>query len=60
MTSFLVTYGYAAIEVDPVEEEAFLIPFEERRETISKTQSVSIPMAIDYETWKQMRGKKFE
>ena len=60
MTSFLVTYGYAAMEVNPIEEEAFLIPYEERRETATKTQSVSIPIAIDYETWKRTRGKKLE
>ena len=56
MTSFLITYGYATLEVDRLEEEAFLIPFQERRETTPETPSVSIPMAIDYETWKRMRG----
>ena len=60
MTSFLITYGYAAIKVNPLEEEAFLIPFEDRRAMISETQSISIPMAIDYETWKRMRGERFE
>lgn len=60
MTSFLITYGYASIVVNPIEEEAFLIPYDERKEVATKTQSVSIPIAIDYETWKQMRGEKFE
>lgn len=58
MTSFLVTYGYAAMVVNPLEEEAFLIPYDERVETDSKAQSVSIPVAIDYEMWRHMRGEK--
>lgn len=60
MTSFLVTYGYASMVVDPIEEEAFLIPYDERRETASNTQSVSIPIAIDYEMWRRVRGRKLE
>ncbi|MFH0748855.1 MAG: hypothetical protein V1915_02900 [Candidatus Bathyarchaeota archaeon] len=60
MTSFLVTYGYASMTVNPIEEEVFLIPYDERRDFNQKTQSVSIPIAIDYETWKNMRGKKLE
>lgn len=59
MTSFLITYGYASVLVNPLEEEAFLIPHAERSEAATK-QSVSIPIAIDYETWKQMGEKKLE
>ncbi len=58
MTSFLVTYGYAAMEVNPLEDEAFLIPYDERRETASKTHSVSVPIAIDYNQWQQRRRRK--
>lgn len=58
MTSFLVTYGYTALEVNPIEEEAFLIPYEERRETATKMQSVSIPIVINYDMWKQMKREK--
>ena len=60
LTSFLITYGYATMEVNPLEDEAFLIPLTERKETNLEEQSVSIPIAIDYDTWKQKRGKKFE
>lgn len=55
LTSFLVTYGYADMEVDPLEEEAFLIPYEEPRVTVLKKQSVSIPIAIDRDLWKSKR-----
>ena len=59
LTSFLITYGFAAMEVNPIEEEAFLIPYNERVEMDSKTQSVSMPIPIDHETWERVRGKKF-
>ncbi|MDQ1280283.1 MAG: hypothetical protein QG670_1546, partial [Thermoproteota archaeon] len=29
LTSFLITYGYATMEMDPIEETAFLIPYSE-------------------------------
>ncbi len=57
LTSFLVTYGYAALEVLPLEEEAFIIPFQEPRQGLTKEQSVSIPLSMDYETWMKMRRK---
>lgn len=60
ITSFLVTYGYSAMSVNPLEEEVFLIPNEERMETGTNSNSVSIPIPIDYETWKSFRGKKLE
>jgi hypothetical protein len=58
MTSFLVTYGYASMIIDPIEEEAFLTPFEERQKILSKAQSISIPISINYETWKRIREEK--
>ena len=58
ITSFLVSYGYATLEVDPLKEDAFLIPFEEVRKPVEKTRSFSIPISIDYETWKRMRRGK--
>lgn len=60
MTSFLVTYGYAAMEVNPLEEEAFLIPYDERKESASKTRSASVTIAIDYDTWRERSGKRSE
>jgi hypothetical protein len=53
LTSFLVTYGYAAMEVDPLEEDV-LIPYAEPRATGLKELTVSVPVAINYELWKRM------
>ncbi len=51
LTSFLVTYGFAAMEVDPLEEETFLRPHAEPREVFLTEQTISIPISIDYERW---------
>jgi len=61
MTSFLVTYGYATLEVHPLEEEIFIRPFERQQRRIAKKQLVSIPIAITREEWeKRRRGRKSE
>jgi len=61
MTSFLVTYGYATLEVHPLEGEIFIKPFEKRQGRIAKKQLVSIPIAITVEEWEKWRkGAKNE
>ncbi len=55
ITSFLVSYGYATLEVDPLKEDIFLIPLEEVKK-VEKREGFSVPISIDYETWKKMRG----
>ena len=58
MTSFLVTYGYATLEIHPLEEEIFIKPYEKQTAKIGKKQLVSIPIAISAEDW--MRWKRGE
>jgi hypothetical protein len=55
MTSFLVTYGYATLEVHPLEEEIFIRPFEKQQRLIAKKQLVSIPIAVTLEEWMKWR-----
>lgn len=58
LTSFLVTYGFAAMEVDPLEEATFLRPRPEPREVSFTEQTISFPISIDYERWKaQAEGR---
>ncbi len=54
LASFLVTYGYAKLEINPLEEEIILIPLKEQRNINSNGQGVSIPLSIDRETWERM------
>jgi hypothetical protein len=58
MTSFLVTYGYATLEIHPLEEEIFIKPYEQQTAKIGKKQLVSIPIAVSAEDW--MRWKRGE
>lgn len=58
MTSFLVTYGYATLEIHPLEEEIFIKPYEKQTANIGKKQLVSIPIAVSAEDW--MKWKRGE
>jgi len=58
MTSFLLTYGYATLEIYPLEEEIFVKPYEKPVTKIGKKQLVSIPIAVSSEDW--MKWKKGE
>jgi hypothetical protein len=58
LVSFLITYGYATMQINPLEEEVFLIPNEEAVEPTFGKQALTIPIAIDRDTWEQMVKKK--
>ncbi len=55
LTSFLVTYGYATLEVYPLEEEIFVKPFEKQQKRTGKRQLVSLPIAITREEWERWK-----
>jgi hypothetical protein len=57
MTSFLVTYGYATLEIHPLEEEIYIIPYEKQAKPKTKKQFVSFPIAVTIEEWKKWKGK---
>ncbi|MEM2921048.1 MAG: hypothetical protein QXF26_01880, partial [Candidatus Bathyarchaeia archaeon] len=54
LTSFLITYGYASLQVNPLKEEIFLAPNEKVAETTYMKQAISVPIAISKETWRNM------
>jgi len=55
LTSFLVTYGYATLEIHPLEEEMFIRPFEKLVSTPTNQQLISFPIPITYEEWMKWR-----
>jgi len=55
MTSFLVTYGYATLEIHPLEEETFIVPYERPMVKTGDKQLVSIPIALSLEGWQEWR-----
>lgn len=58
MTSFLVTYGYATLEVHRLEEEIFIIPFDKPRSLVGEKQVVSVPVSVSFEEWRRWRESK--
>ena len=58
MTSFLITYSYATLEIHPLEEEMFIVPYDKQTTNAVKKQLVSIPIALPKEDW--LRWKKGE
>ncbi len=55
MTSFLVTYGYATLEIHPLEEEMFIVPYEKPVIRTGNKQLVSIPIALTAEDWEKWK-----
>ena len=58
LTSFLVTYGYATLEIDRLEETIFILPFNEPRIEALTVQSTSVPIAVSFEDWQKWRRGK--
>jgi hypothetical protein len=59
MTSFLITYGYATLEVHRLEEEMFIKPYEKQVSFIGKKQLVSVPVSVSVGEWtKWKRGEQ--
>jgi len=55
MTSFLITYGYATLEIRPLEETIFVKPNDEPVVKAGKKQLVSIPIAVSMEDWSKWK-----
>ncbi len=55
MTSFLITYGYATLEIHPLEEEIFIRPFEKPLAQINTQQGISIPISVTYDNWQKWK-----
>jgi hypothetical protein len=55
LTSFLVTYGYATLEIDRLEEEVFILPFDKPKTEILTQQSTSVAIAVSCEDWQKWK-----
>jgi hypothetical protein len=59
LTSFLITYGYATLEIDRLEETVFILPFDKPRMEALTEQSTSVALAVSVEDWqKWKRGEQ--
>jgi len=59
LTSFLVTYGYASLEFQPLEDKIYLKPNEQPVSKID-TQPFSFPIPVSYERWMEWREQREE
>jgi hypothetical protein len=58
ITSFLITYGYATLDINVLEEEIFIKPLEEPKNTLN-IQAISIPITLTFESWQKWnRGER--
>lgn len=58
LTSFLITYGYAKLEVNPLENEIFILP-NDKPIPPSGSEVVSFPISISFEEWRKWKeGRK--
>lgn len=55
MTSFLITYGYATLEIHPLEEEMFIKPFKKPEPLVGKKRVMSVPVSVGVEEWKEWK-----
>jgi hypothetical protein len=55
LASFLVTYGYATLELVPLEEKIFIKPYLSQVTKIQKNQLVSIPITVTATDWKKWK-----
>jgi hypothetical protein len=60
LTSFLITYGYATLEIHPLEEKMFIKPFEKPQTRVRTEQAVSVPIAVTYDDWQRWRRGEME
>jgi hypothetical protein len=58
MTSFLLTYGYATLEIHRLKEEVFVKPYEKPVSVVGDKQLISIPFSVNRQKW--MRWKEGE
>ncbi len=55
LTSFLITYGFATLEIDRLEELVFIIPYQEARNEPPTQQSASVAIAVSIEDWQKWK-----
>ncbi len=57
LTSFLVTYGYARLEIHHLKDEIFILPNEEPSSK-EDNELISFPIPISFEEWKRWKEKR--
>jgi hypothetical protein len=59
-TSFLITYGYATLEIHPLEELTFIRAFDKPQTNVRTEQVVSVPIAVTCDDWQKWKRGEME
>ncbi|RLG91428.1 MAG: hypothetical protein DRO36_04295 [Candidatus Hecatellales archaeon] len=59
LTSFLVSYGYADLELEAMENKIFLLPRKEPKKP-SQKDSLSIAIPLNYKKWLELKGGRLK
>ncbi len=60
LTSFLITYGYATLEIHPLEELMFIRAFDKPQKKTLNEQVVSVPIAVTCDDWQRWKRGEME
>ncbi len=60
LTSFLITYGYATLEIHPLEEQTHIKALEKPQTKPRSEQAISVPIAITYDDWQKWKRGELE
>jgi hypothetical protein len=60
LASFLITYGFATLEIDSLEELVFITPFQQVRIEPLTQQSKSVAIAVSVEDWRKWKEGKLD
>jgi len=58
LTSFLITYGYATLEVHRLEDEIYIKPFE--KPVPKGKRTISIPISVSFKDWEKWKKSSIE
>jgi hypothetical protein len=59
-TSFLITYGYATLEIHPLEELMFIKAFDKPQTKPRAEQVVSVPISVTCDDWQKWKGGEMD
>ncbi len=58
LTAFLITYGYATLKINRLEETVFILPYAKQHGEALTVQSTSVSIAVSIEVWQKWRRHK--
>jgi len=58
LASSLVTYGYATLDIDRLEEIVFIKPHKKPIPLTGKKEVISVPVSVSYDDWVKWKEER--